>query len=266
MYPHGLISWTDISLPDPEKGKAFYTQLFGWTAEDQFDHDGNYIYTMFSIDGKSTAGMGPMPPEMEEAGIPPMWQTYVTVDSVDDAVAKVTEQGGSVVMPPMQIFDSGRMAVVAEPGGAVVSFWQAGNHVGAQLFNQPGAMTWNELNTRDSEATRGFWSKVLGWTFSPMEGTEGADYFIIHNANDHEACAGDGATGGILQMDENWPPEIPPHWMVYFWVSDTDATIEKLQELGGRVSVPAFDTSAGRMAVVADDQGGTFSIIAPPAG
>jgi len=262
MYPHGLISWTDISLPDPEKGKAFYTQLFGWRAKDQFDHDGNYIYTMFSIDGKSTAGMGPMPPEMQETGFPPMWQTYIAVDDVDDAVAKVTEHGGSVVMPTMQIFDSGRMAVVAEPGGAVASFWEAAGHVGSEVFNQPGAMTWNELNTRDSQASRDFWGAVLGWTFTPMEGM---DYYVIMCPGDHEARAGDGANGGVLQMDENWPAEIPPHWMVYFWVSDTDATIEKLQELGGTVSVPPFDTGAGRVAVVGDDQGGTFSIIAPPA-
>lgn len=264
MYPHGLISWTDISLPDPEKGKAFYTALFGWRAEDQFDHDGNYIYTMFSIDGKSAAGMGPMPPEMQDAGFPPMWQTYVAVDDVDEAVAKVLEHGGNVIMGAMQVLDSGRMAIVAEPGGAVVSFWETGNHVGAEVFNQPGALTWAEVNTRDSEATREFWSEVLGWTFSPIEGLEGVDYHVIHNDNDHEATAGDGTTGGVLQMDDNWPAEIPPHWMVYFWVADTDATIDKLLELGGSVSVPAFDSNAGRMAVVADDQGGTFSIIAPP--
>ncbi len=222
---------------------------------------------MFSFDGKNTAGMGPMPPDMQEAGVPPMWQTYITVENVDDAVAKVTEHGGAVVLPSMQIFDSGRMAVVAEPGGAVVSFWEAGNHVGAHVFNQPGALTWNELNTRDSQASMDFWSKVIGWSFSPLEGSDDGSaqivYHVIHNDNPAPPTMADGANGGVLQMDENWPAEIPPHWMVYFWVDDTDATIERLQELGGAVSVPAFDTSTGRIAVVSDDQGGTFSIIAP---
>lgn len=263
MYPHGLISWTDISLPDPEKGKTFYGELFGWTAEDQYDHDGNYVYTMFSQDGDTVAGLGPLPVAMQEAGVPPMWQTYVTVDDVDSVVTKVDELGGSVLVPTMQIFDSGRMAVVAEPGGAVLSLWEAGEHPGAALFNHHGAMTWNELNTRDTEASQKFWTKVLGWTFSPLEGTEGFVYHMIQNDNDHEACARDGMTGGVLQMDENWPPQIPPHWMVYFQVNNTDEAVAKVTELGGTVAVPPFDSSAGRIAVVNDNQGGTFSVIAP---
>lgn len=263
MYPHGLMSWTDISLPDPQKGKAFYTGLFGWAADDQYDHDGNYIYTMFSKNGETVAGLGPMPEAMQEAGVPPMWQSYVTVNDVDEAVAKVTEHGGKVILPAMQIFDSGRMAVVAEPGGAVLSFWEGQEHQGATVFNQHGAMTWNELNTRDSDASRAFWNDVLGWEFSPLEGGGDFVYHLIHNDNDHDACAQDGMTGGILQMDENWPPQIPPHWMVYFNVDDTDEAVARVTELGGHVSVPPFDSTAGRMAVVNDDQGGTFSVIAP---
>ncbi len=218
---------------------------------------------MFSLDGKSTAGMGPTPAGMQDSGIPPMWQTYVTVDDVDETVAKVTEHSGSVVMPTMLIFESGRMAVVAEPGGAVVSLWEAGSHVGAEVFNQPGALTWNELNTRDSAASREFWGEVLGWTFSEMDPGGDMDYWLIRVTGKPDNCADDDMNGGVLQMNEQWPADIPPHWMVYFWVEDTDATIETLEELGGHVSVPPFDTS---VAVVGDDQGSTFSIIAPPTG
>lgn len=264
-YPHGLMSWTDISLPDPQAGKRFYTQLFGWSAEDQFDPDGTYIYTMFRQDGIDVAGMGPMPPEMQAAGIPPMWQTYITVDDVDEAVAAVTANGGSVVMPAMDVMTSGRMAIVADPEGAVASLWQAGEHVGAGAFDGPGQLCWNELNTRDSAAARDFWGKTMGWTFTEFEESP-AEYWLIGlDKAGVPNVADDNVNGGILTMDESFPAELPAHWMVYFGVEDADAAAAKIVELGGSTPVPPFDTQAGRMAVVNDDQGGTFMIVALPA-
>ncbi len=260
-YPHGLMSWTDISLPDPKTGKAFYTALFGWEAEDQFDPDGNYIYTMFRQDGVDVAGMGPMPPGTQDAGVPPMWQTYISVDDVAEAVATVTENGGSVVVPAMEVMTSGKMAIVADPEGAVASLWEAGDHLGAGAFNGNGQLSWNELNTRDSAAARRFWGNVMGWTFSEFEGSP-AEYWMMEiDKTGVPNVADDKYTGGILTMDENFPDYLPAHWMVYFQVDDTDAAAAKIVELGGSVPVPPFDSAAGRMAVVNDDQGGTFMII-----
>ena len=262
-YPHGLFSWTDISLPDPAAGSRFYAGLFGWDAEDQHDPDGNHIYTMFSKDGKAVAGLGPQPPEMASSGIPPMWNSYIAVNSVDDTVAKWTEAGGSVVMPAMDVMDAGRMAVVADPAGGVVSLWQAGRHAGAEVFTGHGTMTWNELATRDSAAARDFYAKVLGWDFQKAEFP--GEYWTIHMASKEkgQAYEPDDFNGGILTMDENWPAELPSHWMVYFNVDDIDAAVAKLEELGGKVSVPIFESPVGRMSVVGDSQGGTFTMIQP---
>lgn len=264
-YQHGLFSWADISSPDPAAGSAFYAALFGWQAEDQHDPDGNYIYTMFSQDGKSTAGMGPQPAEVAEHGMPPTWNSYITVDSVDATIAKWTGAGGSVLMPPMDVMTSGRMAFVADPEGAVCALWQAGDHVGAEVFNQPGAISWNELNTRDAEAAKKFYGEVLGWEFEAFAG-EGPTYWLIKlpSKEQGDPLSDDDYNGGILTMDESFPAEVPANWLLYVSVADTDAAVNKVTELGGNVVAPAMDTAAGRIAVIADPQGGALAVIAPP--
>ena len=267
-YAHGLFTWTDISLPDPPAGRSFYADLFGWEAQDQFDPDGNYIYTMFSKGGKNVAGLGPQPPEAADSGIPPMWNSYVNVDNVDKTIAKWTAAGGSVVMPAMDVMTSGRMAFVADPEGAVVALWQAGDHVGGEAFNEHGALTWNELNTRDAAAVREFYGAALGWEFEKFGGDDAPmEYWLIRVPAKVPGAPlqDDQYNGGVMTMDETWPADLPAHWMVYFHVDDADAAVAKLSELGGSVSVPAFDSSAGRIAIVGDSQGGTFSLISPPA-
>jgi predicted enzyme related to lactoylglutathione lyase len=264
-YPHGLFSWADISLPDPADGSSFYADLFGWEAEEQRDPDGNYIYTMFSQDGKSTAGLGPQPPQLAGRGVPPMWNSYITVDDIDATLARWVTAGGVVMIPAMDVMDSGRMAFVADPEGAVCALWQAGSHVGAEVFNQPGALTWNELNTRDAAAAREFYGLVLGWEFERF-GEADPPYWLITlpNKPQGDPLSDDAYNGGILTIDESWPAEMPAHWSVYFHVADADAAAHRVGELGGRVIVPPFDTSAGRIAVVTDPQGGTFSVMSPP--
>ncbi len=265
-YPHGLFSWTDISLPDPAGGSKFYADLFGWAAEDQHDPDGNYIYTMFSKDGKAAAGMGPQMPGAGEQGHPPMWMSYVSVDSVDDTVSKWIGAGGSVLMPAMDVMTAGRMAVVADPEGAVLSLWQAGETAGGEVFNEHGAMTWNELMTRDSAAARDFYGTALGWEFEEFPAATDGEYWIarLDAKESGHPYRDDKFNGGIMTMSSEFPAELPAHWMVYFHVADTDDLVAKLEGLGGSVSVPPFDTVAGRIAVVADPQGGTFSVISPP--
>jgi len=270
-YPHGLFSWADLASADPAAAKDFYSALFEWDAVDQTDPEGNYIYTLFSKDGKMTAGLGPQPEMM--AGMPPVWSSYINVNSVDDVVAKATAAGANTLGAAMDVMDSGRMAFLADPAGAVFGLWQPGTHRGADLLTGPGAMTWNELATRDTAAAREFYGSILPWDFESFAG-ENADgstppeYWVIKLPTkvDGDGDADDDFNGGIIAMDENWPAEVPPHWMVYFSVADTDASAARVTELGGNVSVPPFDTSAGRIAVVNDPHGGTFSIIAPPAG
>lgn len=263
-YPHGLFSWTDISLPDPVAGATFYRELFGWDAEEQHDDHGNHIYTMFRLEGRDVAGMGPLPPEMQGQDIPPMWLSYISVDDLEDAISTVESNGGSLMMPAMDVMTAGRMALVADPAGAVVALWQAGDHVGSGVFGEHGTLTWNELMTRDPKAAMDFWGSTFGWGFEEFDGP--MDYWTatLDGKAADAPYAKDKYNGGIMPMDESFPAEIPSHWMVYFHVDDTDAVTAKLTELGGTVSVPAFDSPAGRIAVLADPQGGTFSVISPP--
>lgn len=264
-YQHGLFSWADVSAPDPATSSAFYSALFGWDAADQQMPDGSFMYTMFSQDGKATAGLGAQPEAMIEQGIPPMWSSYINVASVDDTIAKWIAAGGSLMMPAMDVMTSGRMAFVLDPEGAAVGLWEAGDHLGAGVFNEPGAMSWNELNTRDSAAARDFYGKALGWTFEDMS-SEAMAYWVIviPDKVQGDPVSNDAYNGGIMTMSENFPPELPAHWGVYFTVADTDASIAKLTELGGSLVVPAMDTPAGRLAVVQDPSGAAFTIIAMP--
>lgn len=171
-------------------------------------------------------------------------------------------------MPAMDVVTAGRMTVLADPEGAVLSLWQAGDHAGAEVFNEHGALPGNELGTGDCAGARGFYGDALGWEFERLEGESSpGEYWLIRI----EGKTADGPytddpyNGGVLTMEENWPPDVPPHWMVYFPVDDADLLVERPTDLAGTVSVPPLGTLVGWLAVVGDPQGGKFSVIAPPA-
>ena len=261
-YPHGLFSWADLAVPDPTAAVEFYSALFGWTGDDQHDPDGNYIYTMFSSAGQLVAGLGPQPEMM--AGTPPAWNSYINVDNVDAIVAAAEANGGKVITPLMDVMDSGRMAIISDPGGAVVSFWQPGTHRGADTYQGNNVMAWNELATRDPEGATAFYSAILPWRFNEMQPDSGpAQYWTIHldSKVDGDGDMDDDFNGGMILMDESWPEEVPSHWAVYFRVADAEAGAAKVTELGGTIIVPPFDTDAGKIAIVSDPQGGAFNII-----
>jgi uncharacterized protein len=248
-YAQGTPNWVDLQTSDQAAAKQFYSGLFGWTYDDQPMGEGA-VYSMAELGGEHVAAIAPQPAELAAAGAPPMWNTYIAVDSVDDAIAKVEAAGGQVAMPPFDVMDAGRMAFVLDPGGSAVALWQANQHIGATLVNETGTLTWNELITTDPAAAK-FYEQVLGVTTSTMDMGAG-EYTLFH--------VGDQMVGGSTP-----PPMegVPNHWHVYFAVDDADATAAKAAELGGSVMVPPFDTPVGRMAVLADPQGAVFSVIKP---
>ncbi|MBT8212257.1 MAG: VOC family protein [Acidimicrobiia bacterium] len=262
-YPHGLFTWADLASADVEGAKAFYSGLFGWDAEDQFDPDGNYIYTMFSKAGSVTAGLGKMPEAMQgQPGMPGgLWSSYINVDDADAVVAKATASGGTVMMPAMDVMTSGRMAFLIDPTGAMFGIWQPGDHTGAGVFNEHGAMTWNELVTRDVGGAKSFYEATLGWGFQLMQ--EAPEYWAItlDTKVDGDGDADDNMNGGIMAIGDDFPPEMPPMWTVYFQVDDSAAAIAKAQELGGSVVFGPMDTNAGIIVGLADPQGGNFTVI-----
>jgi uncharacterized protein len=247
-YDDGIPSWVDLGSPDLAKSRAFYSGLLGWeTPEGPAEAGG---YTVCLLRGKTVAGLGPK----MNADMPTVWLTYVNVDDADATVAKVSANGGTVFMPPMDVMDVGRMAIFADPVGAVIGLWQPKSHLGAQLVNEPGALCWNELITTDLNASKAFYKAVFGWDASDM-GPEGAPPVYT------EWKLGERSVGGMMLKHGDMPADMPPNWGVYFAVDDTDVTVAKAQELGGTVAVPPTDIEPGRFAVLVDDVGAVFNVL-----
>jgi predicted enzyme related to lactoylglutathione lyase len=251
-YEQGTPSWVDLQTPDPDAAKTFYSALFGWTYDDQPIPEGG-VYSMAMMGEDQVAALAQQPPDMAAAGAPAMWNTYLAVDDVDSAVAKVEGAGGKTLMPALDVMDAGRMGFVADPGGAAVGLWQAKEHIGATLVNEPGTIVWNELITEDPAAAEPFYREVVGLSTATMEmGDQPYTLWV----------AGEAQVGGLMTPQM---PGAPNHWHVYFQVEDTDNAIETANEQGGRVVVGPFDTPVGRIATLADPQGGVFSVLQAPA-
>src|SRR5262249_22814775 len=147
-YTPGTFSWTDLTTTDQDGAKSYYSQLFGWQANDQPIGDG-MVYSMMTVDGKDVAAISPQPQAQRDAGAPPAWNSYITVESADQAVERASQLGGTAHAPAFDVFDAGRMAVIQDPGGALFAVWEPKQHIGASLVNANGALSWNELASTD---------------------------------------------------------------------------------------------------------------------
>ncbi|MFI5934819.1 VOC family protein [Actinoplanes sp. NPDC051494] len=242
----GVPNWVDLGTSDLQDAIRFYTQLFGWEAEISGAEYGGY--TTFRIDGRATAGAGPTFGE----GQPTAWSTYIATDDADAVTARVAAAGGKVLVPPFDVMYQGRMAAFLDQAGAPFSVWQAGTMKGADIFDVPGALTWNELVTRDIEGSAAFYGDVFGWV--ARESSMGDLPYIIWE------YAGE-TIAGMQQMDATWPHDLPPHWMISFAVADCDDAAGYAQSLGGRVLQSPSDLAIGRHAVLEDPQGGAFAVL-----
>jgi hypothetical protein len=248
-YAPGTFCWTDLTTTDQAAAKEFYGGLFGWEAEDLPVGDGVY-YSMQRLRGKDVAAISPQPQQQREAGVPPMWNSYVSVESADATAERAKELGGNVHAPPFDVLESGRMAVIGDPQGAFFMLWQPRQHFGAAIVNEPGALVWNELNTPDPDAAVPFYSGLFGWTIEPFEGSP-EPYLSIKN--------GEANNGGIRQLAQ---PGVPPHWLVYFGVQDVEESLAKVEQLGGGKIAGPIDIQIAKIAVVHDPQGAFFAIYA----
>lgn len=258
-YPDGVFCWIDLATTDAEAAKSFYQALFGWQYED-VPSGMDSVYSMCQIDGKNVAGLSTLDAESQAQGIPTMWSSYVKHDDVDSVAAKVTEAGGTLMFPPMDVMDSGRMIFATDPTGAAFGVWQPKSHIGAQLVNMPNTLVWNELQTPDAEAAKSFYGAVFGWS-----GDTDPNGYVSYKA--------DGRVhSGMMQIEESWG-DVPPNWSVYIMVEDAAAASAKVKELGGNVLVPPTKAGEiGTFSVVQDPQGGIFSVmqfdgqVSPPPG
>jgi predicted enzyme related to lactoylglutathione lyase len=248
-YEPGTPSWVDLSTPDVDASARFYGELFGWEVEAAGPAEETGGYAMFTLNGRNVAGVAPI---MQE-GQPPVWSTYVSTDDADAAVARAKEAGGAVMVEPMDVMDAGRMAFLAHPAGGMVGLWQPGRHTGAELVNEPGALNWNELHTRDVDGAKAFYSALFGWTYDDRD-FGGMTYTVFN--------LGDAGIGGMMPMAPGVPDEVPANWVTYFAVADCEATVAKAQELGATVTAPAMDIEGvGRFAMLADPHGTAFAVI-----
>jgi predicted enzyme related to lactoylglutathione lyase len=243
-YAPGTPSWVDLGTTDVAGAAAFYGGLFGWTLDELGPEAGGY--GIFRKNGKQVAGVGPA----TDAGPGTSWVTYFAADA-DDAASRVAANGGQVVAAPMDVMDQGRMAVFADPTGAFFSVWQAGKHTGAELVNEPGSFTWNELLTSNIDVCKDFYPQVLGVSIRDVSVDGGMTYTLLQ-------VGGRGVAGAKPQRAEDPGPS---RWSVYFAVDDCDAAHAKGVGLGATSVMAPEDTPAGRMAFLTDPQGGTFAII-----
>jgi uncharacterized protein len=247
-YDDGVPSWVDLSSTDLVTSRAFYEALFGWNCPEGPPEAGGY--SVCDLGGRTVAGIGPqMNPDA-----PTAWMTYVNVDSADDAVAKVSANGGTVLMPPMDVMDAGRMSVVADPSGAVIGIWQPKQHVGAQVANEPGSYCWSELITTDLDASKAFYKAVFGWDAEDAGPPGGPVAYTEWKLMGR-------SVGGMMAKSPDMPAEMPPNWVVYFAVADTDATVAKAQELGALLFMGPTDIEPGRFAVLSDNVGAVFNVL-----
>ena len=266
-YMPGVPCWIDTSQPDPEAALAFYGGLFGWDFEDAMPPGSPGKYFFARLRGSDVAAVGSQP-----EGGPPMavWNTYIWVESADEAASKVQAAGGRVLTEPFDVMAAGRMAVFTDPEGAAFCVWQAKEHKGARIVNEPGSLNFNGLNTRDPEGAKSFYGSVFGWQTLGLGSAEMwrlpgyGDFLERSDPELRRRMAESGAPDGFedvvatLNPIAGDQPDVPPHWSVTFAVDDADATAERAAELGGQVIVPPFDAPWVRMTVITDPQGATF--------
>ena len=254
-YTPGTPCWVELSgTPDVEASEAFYRELFGWEMPELSNSAELGGYRRAKKGGKDVAGVSP---RMQE-GQPTVWATYVSVADAAATAVKIVEAGGGQITEPMDVVGLGTMAVFTDPAGAVFGIWQPSTFVGSELVNEAGTFGWNELGTRDTDGAKEFYGAVFGWGYADEESPRVGTYTVWK--------VGEEMVGGMLNIDAaGIPAEVPPHWLVYFTVEDTDAAVEQVKSGGGDVRMEPIDIPVGRFAVAADPHGAVFAVLQPSA-
>jgi predicted enzyme related to lactoylglutathione lyase len=251
---NGSFCWLELGTSDTKSAKTFYSNLFGWTAEDM-PMGPDMTYTMLRLGGKDVGGAYPLMKEQLDAHVPPHWMLYLRVENADAAAEKAVAAGGKQIVPPSDIPNVGRFATIQDPTGGIISIFQPGEHKGMASFGEIGSLCWADLNTNDADRAAKFYSDWLGWNYS------GEGYREIKNGTGNEDMI-----GGIPPR-MHAPPGTPSHWMPYFHVADCKASAAKAAQLGGRTIMPAdMMQGVGTIAVLADPQGAVFALYQPLAG
>ncbi len=247
----GTFCYVELITTDTDASGAFYCSLFGWNRSDQ-DMGELGLYTQFMLRDKVTAAMYKRTPEQASMNVPPNWGMYILVTDIDAATKRAAEIGGRILMDPMDIGESGRMSVLADPQGATFCLWQAKDHYGVQLRDEANTYCWGELMTSDVTAATEFYNKLLDWGTNTSD-TEGMrDYTVFMTET--------GPTAGMMAITPEMGP-IPSNWLAYFQVADCQKAEARAKELGATILVPTTEIpSMGHFSVVQDPQQAVFGI------
>ena len=244
-WPDGTPCWIDYGAADIEATKAFYTALLGWEYTGGEPEFGGYLTA--TRNGQQAAGLGPQ----QDPDDPPRWTTYFAVSDAAATAATIREAGGTVVVEPMEVGPMGTMVIALDPGGNPFGLWQAGMHTGARIYNEHGALYWNEAAVDDPDAARAFYTAVFGFQWDEVPEAGG---YTTFRTQDRSAEQPLGGLGGVA-------PGAPRGWQTCFGVASADDAAAAVEAGGGRVLTPAMDTPFGRFAVFSDPWGATFEVM-----
>jgi predicted enzyme related to lactoylglutathione lyase len=247
----GAFCWVELATTDQPAAIDFYSKIFGWSPNNM-PMGPNDFYTIFRLEGRDAAAGCTLRPEELSHGVPPHWKLYVAVETADASAARAAELGGTILAPPFDVFDAGRMAVVQDPTGAVLCLWQPNKNTGTGISALHGTLCWADLSTPDQARAGQFYSDLFGWQIMKEDKDPAHNYWHIKN--------GEEFIGGIPPGSQH-RPGAPAHWMTYFTVSDCDATAAEAKKLGATLYVPPTDfENVGRISIMADPQGAAFAI------
>jgi uncharacterized protein len=242
----GTFSWTDLSTSDLDAAVSLYTDLFGWEVEKEDLPDGS-VYAMFRLNGKDVAAASTL--REDQQGVPPHWNVYVTVNDAEQTAKQAEAAGGTIVAPAFDVMDYGRMAVIADPTGAMFCVWEPKTNIGAQLLGEAGALSWAEVMTSDTEVAGKFYVELFGYELTPF-GPDGS-YTVF--------TKGETQIAGLMKSPNE---QMPSYWGIYFATEDVDGVAAKVKAAGGQVFMEPQDMpEVGRVAALADPQGATFGVI-----
>jgi predicted enzyme related to lactoylglutathione lyase len=248
----GRFVWYELMTTDPAAAREFYGKVVGWQAKDAAMPE--MQYTMFHAGDTPVAGLMALPEEARKMGAPPHWMGYVGVENVDAATTKVTAKGGSVRVPPTDIPNMGRFAVVADPHGAGIALYQGTTPENEMPASQegPGHVGWHELYAGELGAAHEFYSELFGWQKKDaMDMGEMGVYQMFG--------AGDTTLGGMMTKT----PETPvPYWNYYFNVGNIDEAAERVKAAGGQIMFGPSEVPGGGYIIMGlDPQGAAFSLV-----
>ena len=256
----GHLVWYELMTPDAEASKRFYDAVVGWTISEPAPEFQGYRMIGRS-DGGSAGGVLPLTAEMQQHGARPTWLAYIGVDDVDAAAAAIEQAGGRVLMPPFDIPNVGRIAMVADPQGApfyVMKPTPPADRPNAQSdvfsVDQPQHVRWNELSTTDQDAAIAFYTGQFGWgQEGDMDMGEMGKYRFIQNR---------GTTIGAVMRK---PAQLPvSSWTFYIGVDDIDRAAESVKSGGGQVINGPMEIPGGEYSLNAiDPQGASFGLVGP---